>query len=205
MSERDRLGTALRRVAFWVVASVFWFPAGHAQDHETTPRYQVSVDGPVAKTAFACDDPCEVDESTVVGYAGGEVRSGGRGGTDDLPPTGSRIVDEDGADFEAEGIDCQGNCTSTANEGLLTFEPRRRLREGMKVTIRNDRAHFIFYVITETASGPATLLQHSEFDIDRPLIEVTVRDHDVVIRTDMDESERSDRMRRRDSGGTATD
>ena len=69
----------------------------------------------------------------------------------------------------------------------------------MKLTIRGDRVHFIFYTITDTNQGPATLLQHSELRIDRPRIEVSIRDHDVVIETDMEESERTDIMRRRDS------
>lgn len=137
------------------------------------PRYRISVSGPVAELVTSCDDPCEIDEVEVVGRTSGRL-------------TTSQVATRE-QDANPEEV-CQGNCdTGRQVQNMMVFSTPRTLREGLSLTIRDGRAHFIFHSVTETESGPATLLQHSEFRVDRPFISVYLHGHDVVVRTDMEE------------------
>ena len=96
-------------------------------------------------------------------------------------------------DSEDSGEDekpCEGDCVvlrggKIEQRGLsIKFDPKRDLKQGLEVTIRDGNAHFIFYKVVDTEQGQATRRQHAEFRIDRPLIEAEIHGHDVVVRMD---------------------
>ena len=139
---------------------------------DTTRKYQISVKGPVAELETTCVDPCQVDLHDVVGQAGGQVTRSGK----------SKSAGSSREHF-GDGIKCKGDCNNTDAVLEIKFQAKRTLREGVEVTIKDGRAHFIFYSVVETEDGPATRRQHSEFRIDRPVIEVELHGHDVIVRT----------------------
>ena len=152
---------------------------------EASSSYTISIDGPSVVTEITCDDPCHVDQQEIVGHSGGEMKEQEVTGKNALPVTGSHL---DAAKNRAEkGIKCTGNCGKGGKTTQLVFEHKRTLRHGYKLDIEDGSAHIIFYSVTDTENGPATLLQHSQFRIDRPLIELNLHGHEVEIRTDLDD------------------
>ena len=91
-------------------------------------------------------------------------------------------------------VKCTGSCSSSSGSTSLTFKGTRQLSEGVAVTIRDGKAKFSFHQLVETNEGASTKVRIVEFRIDRPLIELELEDHDVVVATAMDESERTDRI-----------
>jgi len=160
---------------------------------ETPTHYSISVSGPAAELEFSCGDPCELDEQEIVGSSGGKlIRSESiEESKRDTVITGSRIKRRGNIDPSRDGIQCIGNCSSGKKNTQLVFESRRTLREGIKVTITEGYARFVFYSVINTEKGQATLLQHSDFRIDRPLIELNLHGHEVEILTAMEGSNKS--------------
>ncbi len=149
--------------------------------------YNVTINGPLVVTEFTCDDPCHVDQQEIVGYSGGGMISRETTATDKkrTPLTGSHL--DTGRSHAEMGVKCVGDCGTWEENTLIIFELKRTLRQGFKLDIEDESAHFIFYSVTDTEYGPATLLQHSQFRIDRPLIELDLHGHEVEIRTDFDD------------------
>ena len=147
--------------------------------------YTISIDGPSAVTEFMCDDPCHVDQQEIVGQAGGEMKEKEITKKSKSAVTGSHLNSE--RSLEAKGIKCTGDCGKGGKTSQMVFEHKRTLRQGFKLDIEDGAAHIIFYSVTDTENGPATLLQHSQFRIDRPLIELNLHGHEVEIRTDLDD------------------
>ena len=145
------------------------------------PTYSITINGPVVVTEFTCDDPCHVDQQEIVGYSGGGMTSIETTDKNPSPLTEGQL---DTKRSHAErGIKCVGDCGLREENTLLIFEHKRKLRNGFKLDIEDESAHFIFYSVTDTENGPATLLQHSQFRIDRPLIELDLHGHAVEVRT----------------------
>lgn len=156
----------MRQILYLLV--LLWPVCSLAQ--ESVSRYQISVSGPLAEFREACDDPCAIERVEVVGKVEAEM-----GVADDAPARESRRKDP--------MVGCSGNCDGgPQQQSRMTMKPPRTLREGVEVKIRNSSAKFVFYSVTDTDEGPATLQQHSSFRIDRPLIELELHDHDVVVR-----------------------
>lgn len=159
---------------------------------DTPTNYSISVSGPVAELEFSCEDPCELDRQEIVGSAGGKfsrletVEVSKR----DTLITGSRIKRKSGTGPGRAGIQCIGNCSSGQHSVQLVFEAKRILREGIKITITDGHAHFVFYSVVNTVKGPATLLQQSDLYIDRPLIQLNLHGHEVEILTAMEHPEK---------------
>lgn len=147
--------------------------------------YTISIDGPSVVTEFTCDDPCHVDQQEIVGHAGGEMKDQEVTGKNTSPVTGSHLDSEKSR--AEKGIRCTGDCGGGGKTTQFVFEHKRTLRQGYKLDIEDGSAHIIFYSVTDTEKGPATRLQHSQFRIDRPLIELNLHGHEVEIRTDLDD------------------
>lgn len=128
--------------------------------------YRISITGPVTELVHDCDDPCSIERIETVGRLGMQAEIG------ETEKRAERPVED------ARGV-CIRNCSS-GGTGLKVRAPRD-LKEGVEVTIEDRWAHFIFYSVTETESGPATKRNHYEFQIDRPAIELTLGEHDVEV------------------------
>jgi hypothetical protein len=146
---------------------------------DTTRKYQISVRGPLVELETTCIDPCQIDRHDVVGQSGGQVTRSGKSKN-----TGSGTERRGDREHFEDGIKCKGDCNNSDAVMEIKFQAKRTLREGIEVTIKDGRAHFIFYSVVEAEDGPATRRQHSEFRIDRPIIEVELHGHDVIVRTE---------------------
>jgi hypothetical protein len=148
------------------------------------PLYSIHIKGPVVIIEFSCDDPCDVAELNVVGHAGGGLTS--------TEVDGNKKQGSPSARENAQsGVKCKGTCGKSEQSITMVFETERTLREGFELTISDSQAHFILYSVTETEQGQATRRQHSQFRIDRSLIELELHDHDVTIRTEMTDSKKT--------------
>jgi hypothetical protein len=149
----------------------FLMSAVGAAPATVSATYQISVMGPAIELETSCQDPCQLDEHKVIGRAGGQLSS-------------EETIVRNGNDPLEDGVKCKGDCSGSSKKATkMVFQPQRDLREGIEISIKEGGAHFIFYSVVETEEGPATRRQHSEFRIDRPLLEVELHDHAVVITT----------------------
>jgi len=132
--------------------------------------YHVVVAGPDGSVDQRCADPCLIERVAVVGTAGGTSNT-------EVATTRDRSNEERGAE-------CSGNCGSSRSTELrINISPSRKLREGIEVRIEDGRAHVILYDVVETEGGRSTRRRHSEFEIDRPVIELDVYGNDLRIET----------------------
>lgn len=164
---------------------------GPAYNLSEAPRYRVSVDGPLIEIEFTCNDPCTLDRTEVVGHAAPELefQDGNVPGIRRAAHTGTHIIRER-LGFAQGNVQCQGNCQEGGGTSRIRLGVGHRLEEGLEVRIRDSYADFVFATVVYTDDGPATLRHHSEFRIDRPLIELTLEGHKVVVQTRMSEAER---------------
>lgn len=146
--------------------------------------YSITINGPIVVTEFSCDDPCHIDQQEIIGYSGGRITTQVSTNKNGVPATGSHL--DIGRSHAGKGIKCVGNCDNKEENTLIIFEHKRTLRNGFKLDIKDRSAHFIFYSVIDTERGPATLLQQSQFRVDRPLIEVELHGHEVEIRSQPD-------------------
>jgi len=133
-------------------------------------QYHVTLQGPDGALERQCGDPCVIERVEVVGTSGGTTSTEIAGRRDRGP-----------AD---RGERCEGDCdTARSTEFRITISPSRTLREGVEVRIEDGRAHIILYDVVDTDAGRSTRRRHSEFDIDRPLIELDIYGNDLRIET----------------------
>ena len=149
---------------------------------DTSSSYGIRVSGPIAELKFTCDDPCRLNEKEFVGSSGGTL-SRSKVEVKDVLITGSRIKRKGNTNLTMNGVQCMGNCPTGNRSTGLGFESRRNLYEGIKITISDSYAHFIFYSVVDTEKGKATRTQYSDFRIDRPLIQLELHGHSVEIQT----------------------
>jgi len=148
-------------------------------------QYDISIDGPFVKATFICGDPCDVDERQLVGHHDDQAddQSSKQKAKNDASSSATQ------REFAQRGVKCSGNCGKAEKGAVIAFSPGKDLQEGFTLSIKEGAAHFIFYSVTETEKGPATLRQHSQFRIDRALIELELHDNDVEIRRHSDSVE----------------
>lgn len=134
-------------------------------------QYEVSVQGPLASLDESCTDPCFL----------GEVHPVGRT---------SATVEESGSEFKPSKLNsdpavrCSGNCISGKQKSGLSLSMPSELKEGLEFSIEDGIARLVVYRVTDTDSGKKTLKQHSRFEVDRELISLNLRDHDIrIVRT----------------------
>lgn len=138
-----------------------WVSAGA---DEFQPVYEISIAGPMITLQEQCADPCEILRVEDVG----EVK------------TKTSQIETESSDSEANfSGDCYGECKQKKSE--FKVQIARSLKEGMELTIEDRWAHFIFYSVVDTEQGPKTRRRHHEFRVDRPMIAVTLDEHDVQI------------------------
>jgi hypothetical protein len=136
---------------------------------ESSPRYSIRVEGPVANLAEDCTDPCKLERVRQVGRT-------------------SATVEDASNRFESNRINsepavrCAGNCVSGQQKSGLSLSMPAELKEGVEVSIEDGVARFVFYRVTDTESGQKTLKQHSRFEVDREFISLKLREHEVEIR-----------------------
>jgi hypothetical protein len=135
-------------------------PEGQSSD------YSISVKGPLATESFICNDPCRIDETLVIKQNSSDIAIGTNSKTEEV----------------SKQVKCKGNCIKHDERMQVVLKTAPKLRRGLEITIVDGHAHFIFYSVAESENGPSTRRQHSEFRVDRPLIELELHDHDVVIK-----------------------
>jgi hypothetical protein len=143
-------------------------------------RYDIEVRGPLGNYRFECTDPCEFDETEEVGNAGGGIAVDQVDGTNIR--TNSLARRKSSRSYAEDNITCIGDCVQQGPTNMITIGSVRHLTEGVEVRIREGRARFVFHSLIEEAEGPITRRRVSQFRIDRPLIELELSDHAVVIR-----------------------
>lgn len=158
---RQKIWLAITTIATWCA------PQAQVKAESGGPKYRIKVSGPLAEIDELCNAPCEIERVRVVGRveATAEVAQ-------DVQ-TGERKTDPH--------VTCTGNCGGKEKASTLTVSPARSLREGVEFSIVDGMARFVFYSVTETERGPATLQGHSSFRIDRPLLALELRDHEVEL------------------------
>jgi hypothetical protein len=130
------------------------------------PTYRISISGPTSSLDGSCDDPCHLERVGIVGELGMRSRK-------------EEVISGRGEGEADTGVECYGECKQKRTQ--LWVSTPRTLKEGVELTIEDRWAHFIFYSVVETDSGPRTRRRHHEFRVDRPLIAVSLDEHDVEI------------------------
>ena len=181
----DRRSTASRvksvGLGLFLLASIGFSSSLFAsEEQQIEPLYSISISGPRVTLEAACDDPCHIEEVELVGNVAMKA--------DKTESIAGHTEDE--VSFDSE---CYGDCKKQKTQ--LRVSGPRKLREGVEVTIEEQWAHFVFYSVTDTDKGPATRRQHFEFRIDRPLIEVSLDDHQLQLTANVEQDE--DVMRRK--------
>ncbi len=143
-------------------------------------RYDIEIRGPLGNFDFLCVDPCEFEETENLGNAGGGVAL--EQIDRDNPRTDSLARRKSSRSYAEDNITCIGDCIQQGPTNQITIGAVHHLTEGVEVRIREGRARFVFHSVIENEEGPVTRRRVSEFRIDRPLIELELSDHAVLIR-----------------------
>ncbi len=142
-----------------------------ASESDPEPIYRLTINGPLAGVSESCNDPCHIEMVEVVGELG-------------MSTIQEEVDAQSGEGEVTMPSECYGECEKKKTR--LKVRSPRTLKKGVEVTIEDRWAHFIFYSVTETDSGPATRRRHHEFRVDRPLIAVNLDDHEVELRARVD-------------------